>query len=185
MPSLVCAIEPTALISVASLLISLCALSFTVYQALMNLRPCLVEELDALPLSEEGLTKIDWKLVNRGFGPAKITSYEVLLDKRQAYQGPLSEIIMSWYKDFGTIPVSFQMARKRPGYILPKEASITVLKMAFPTPPLKEMTKLSDLDKIDSDLQRFLRRFKVEVSYKSLFFGRKFTYKSWVDEEQR
>lgn len=47
------------------------------------------------------------------------------------------------------------------------------------------MTKLSDLDKIDSDLQRFLRRFKVEVSYKSLFFGRKFTYKSWVDEEQR
>jgi hypothetical protein len=181
MPSLVCAIEPTVLISVASLLISLGALGFTVYQALINLRPNRVEEIETNPLSQEGLTKIDWKLVNRGFGPAVITSYEVLVDERPAYIGPLSEIIKAWDKDFGTIPVSFQMARKRPGYILPREASITVLKMALPTPPLKEMTKLSDLDKIDSDLQRF----KVEVSYKSLFFYQKFTYKSWVGEDQR
>jgi len=57
---------------------------------------------------------------------------------------------------------------------VPKEGSITVLEVALPTPPLAEMKKLDDLDKIGSGLHLF----KVVVRYESLLFGRTFTYDS-------
>jgi|SRR6516162_1660321 len=174
MTSLISAIDPKFVISVASLLLSVCAFAFAVYQAVIGLGPYLSEERTILPLSKDHLTRIDWKLVNRGLGPAKIIRYEVLLNERPVDLSRLSEIIMAWNKAFGTVPDSGQMACKPPGYIVPKEGSITVLEVALPTPPLAEMKKLDDLDKIGSGLHLF----KVVVRYESLLFGRTFTYDS-------
>src|SRR6516165_2290102 len=116
MTSLISAIDPKFVISVASLLLSVCAFAFAVYQAVIGLGPYLSEERTILPLSKDHLTRIDWKLVNRGLGPAKIIRYEVLLNERPVDLSRLSEIIMAWNKAFGTVPDSGQMACKPPGF---------------------------------------------------------------------
>ena len=182
MHSLLSAVRQNAsvLIAIASVLISLCSLTYTALTAAytrrynrMMIRPYLESHLHSQPLSKDSLARIDWSLINHGLGPAVIRHYEISIDGEPIKTWESSAVQKAMFRAFGTIPSDCKMSWRQSGAILAKDASIAVLSVELPAPSLTEMTKLTDLDEIGSEI----KRFKLVVSYES-FLGEKFTHET-------
>lgn len=79
--------KPEIVVSVAGLVVSICALAYTAYQAylsrehnILSVKPSLTTWTDTTYDQARGCYTYECMLMNAGLGPAYIKSYEVLID---------------------------------------------------------------------------------------------------------
>lgn len=169
----------TILISLTSLLISLCAVTFTAYQVFatrkhnrLQVRPHLTTFAERNPIAENNQTKITWRLVNHGLEPAVIDSYSLFVDNEVINTNVPSACLRALNKAFGTVPANSHLLYLGNDYLMGKDESLNVLIAELPTPPLDKLGSLDDINEFDAGL----KRFKLSVAYRSLY-GDKFLFK--------